>query len=227
MILTILVFLLTLLVLVVSHELGHFLMAKKFGVKVLEFGFGLPPRVWGKKIGETLVSLNWLPLGGFVKLLGEDEANADIRDNERSFASKPVGQRITMVSAGVVVNLILAWILFYTVLFFQDFKIQYPLTSPAAMITLIEPGFPAQAAGIKEGEIIEKINDQEISDIETAVSVIKSHPNQELKITLTDLDHKYERMVNVTPQDQSGQGKIGAGFSAIPYRSYNTFTEKS
>src|SRR5947209_7680408 len=72
--LTLVVFLLILSILVLIHEAGHFFVAKKFGIKVEEFGFGLPPRIWGKKIGETIYSINWLPIGGFVKLFGEDEA---------------------------------------------------------------------------------------------------------------------------------------------------------
>ena len=74
MLVTIIAFLVILSVLVLVHELGHFLFAKKFGIKVEEFGFGFPPRVFGKKIGETIYSINLLPVGGFVKLYGEDEA---------------------------------------------------------------------------------------------------------------------------------------------------------
>jgi regulator of sigma E protease len=76
MLLTVIVFLLILSVLVLIHEAGHFFVAKLFGIKVEEFGFGLPPRIFGKKFGETLYSINWLPIGGFVKLYGEDEAGA-------------------------------------------------------------------------------------------------------------------------------------------------------
>ena len=72
--------------LIIFHELGHFLLAKKFNVKVEEFGLGLPPRVFGKKIGETLFSLNAIPFGGFVKMYGEEK---DIKD-PRSFTSKPI-----------------------------------------------------------------------------------------------------------------------------------------
>ena len=74
MLVTIIVFLVILSVLVLIHEAGHFFVAKFFGIKVEEFGFGLPPRIAGKKFGETLYSINWLPIGGFVKLYGEDEA---------------------------------------------------------------------------------------------------------------------------------------------------------
>jgi regulator of sigma E protease len=76
MLLTIIVFLIILSILVLVHEAGHFVMAKIFGIKVEEFGFGLPPRIFGKKFGETIYSINWLPIGGFVKLYGEDEAGA-------------------------------------------------------------------------------------------------------------------------------------------------------
>src|SRR3990167_1793908 len=109
MILPILIFIVTLLVLVLIHEFGHFLMAKRFGIKVEEFGFGIPPRAWGKKIGETIYSLNWLPIGGFVKLFGEDEAGGgrvqirsaklEVRseNKDRAFFSRPVHQRAAVV----------------------------------------------------------------------------------------------------------------------------------
>ena len=74
MLITVLVFILILSFLVLIHELGHFLVARKFGIKVEEFGFGFPPRIWGIKRGETLYSINALPIGGFVKLYGEDDA---------------------------------------------------------------------------------------------------------------------------------------------------------
>lgn len=76
MLITIIVFLVILSFLVLVHEAGHFFMAKKFGIKVEEFGFGLPPRAFGVKLGETIYSINWLPIGGFVKLYGEDQAGA-------------------------------------------------------------------------------------------------------------------------------------------------------
>src|SRR6266516_3379617 len=107
MLLTIIIFVITLLILVVIHELGHFLVAKKFGIKVEEFGFGIPPRILGKKFGETLYSINWLPLGGFVKLLGEDEIGKP--RSKADFREKSVLQRILVVVAGVSMNLILAW----------------------------------------------------------------------------------------------------------------------
>ena len=126
MIITIIVFLLILSVLVLIHEGGHFFMAKKFGIKVEEFGFGFPPRIFGIKKGETIYSLNWLPIGGFVKLYGEDDAGAgkiDLgtkkeldKDLDRTFFAKSAWQRAAVIFAGVVMNALLAAIIFYTFL---------------------------------------------------------------------------------------------------------------
>src|SRR5579859_7286083 len=97
----IIVFILTILVLVTIHELGHFLVAKKFNIKVLEFGFGIPQRLWGKKIGETLISINLLPYGSFVMLLGEYEDNNEVLNKPLSFAKQTISKRMAVVAAGV------------------------------------------------------------------------------------------------------------------------------
>ncbi len=103
----------SLVFLITLHELGHFLFAKKFDVKVHEFGIGIPPRVIGKKIGETIYSLNLLPLGGFVRMMGEDEKVKD----ERSFSEKPIWQRAVILVAGVVSFWIVAALIFALVSF--------------------------------------------------------------------------------------------------------------
>jgi len=95
---TVIVVVISFLVLIILHELGHFIFAKKYNVKVEEFGIGLPPRLIGKKIGETIYSLNLLPLGAFVRLEGEEQAIA----GPRSFSAKPIWQRMIIVAAGVV-----------------------------------------------------------------------------------------------------------------------------
>src|SRR4030043_410619 len=104
----IVLFVVALFVAMCLHELGHFITAKRFGVKVEEFGIGLPPRLFGKKIGETIYSLNLLPLGAFVKMPGEIEHS----DDPRSFFKKPIWQRALIVAAGVISFWILAAILF-------------------------------------------------------------------------------------------------------------------
>lgn len=110
---SIILFLIILAVLVVSHEFGHFIVAKMFGIRVDEFGFGFPPRIFGVKKGETTYTLNAIPFGGFVKIWGEDPS-ADpltLPDYERSFAGKPKRVQAAVIVAGVVFNLLLAWLL--------------------------------------------------------------------------------------------------------------------
>ena len=131
MLLTIIVFLLVLSVLVLAHEWGHFVTARKFGVKAEEFGLGFPPRAFGfyknnqgqwkhifgsKEVNDcsgTIYSLNWLPLGGFVKIFGEtpDEDSIDGSDSSRSMVNKPKWAQALTISAGVICNLIFAWLL--------------------------------------------------------------------------------------------------------------------
>ena len=96
MILVVLIAFFSLIALIILHELGHFFAAKKFGIKVEEFGIGYPPRLFGKKIGETVYSINLLPLGGFVRLHGEEKAASD----SRSFSQRPVWQRAVVLAAG-------------------------------------------------------------------------------------------------------------------------------
>ncbi|MFA6992084.1 MAG: RIP metalloprotease RseP [Candidatus Gracilibacteria bacterium] len=165
-ILTAVAFLLIFSLLVLIHEFGHFIMAKRAGIKVEEFGFGLPPRIWGKKKGETIYSINWIPFGGFVKMLGEDDPSGKSSKNKRSFAAKPVSARIKVVVAGVIMNFFLAW-LFLTIGFTYGMQ---PLLLPneifgaiddgtitlsqGAVIEKIDPNYAAYKAGMREGDIV-------------------------------------------------------------------------
>ncbi len=109
--LTIIAFLVIFSAIILIHELGHFVSAKKSGVKVEEFGIGLPPRIFGKKFGETIYSVNWIPFGGFVRMWGEDARNTKLINNKRTFIGQPVLNRIIIVTAGVIMNFVLAWLL--------------------------------------------------------------------------------------------------------------------
>ena len=114
----IVVFVVILSFLVMLHEFGHFIAAKRSGIGVEEFGFGLPPRIWGKNINGTIYSINWLPFGGFVRLVGEDSTDEEI-SNKNSFQTKSLFVRIRVVLAGVFMNFVLAVVLFYILLFFK------------------------------------------------------------------------------------------------------------
>ena len=110
----IIIFVIILLVLVLVHEFGHFFTAKKFGIRVDEFGFGFPPKLFSFKKGETEYSLNLLPIGGFVKIFGEnpDEENTNGPDASRSFINKAKWKQAVVLFAGVFANFLLAWFLF-------------------------------------------------------------------------------------------------------------------
>ncbi len=102
----IIIFLIILLVLVVAHEFGHFIVAKKNGIRVDEFSFGFPPKLFGKKIGETTYNFNALPLGGYVKIFGEnpDEESISGPDSSRSFVNKKAYVQAAVLLAGVTMN---------------------------------------------------------------------------------------------------------------------------
>lgn len=108
---TIVAFLIIFSVLILIHECGHFFAAKKSGVKVEEFGFGLPPRMFGIKRGETIYSINWIPFGGFVRMLGEDSTTKKSKASKRSFENQSLRTQAFIVCAGVIMNLLLAFVL--------------------------------------------------------------------------------------------------------------------
>src|SRR3989344_3985552 len=217
------VFIITILILVVIHEFGHYFAAKFFNIKVLEFGFGIPPRAWGKKIGETIWSLNWLPFGGFVRLLGEDEADKEVLDDKRSFAAQKVWKRILVVVAGVVMNLLLAWLLFYIVLGFQGFKTQLPLLSDykfsgvnqtaetAIVVGNIAEGSPAKQAGLQDGDRILAVNGSPVTDADQLVLVIKANAGKETKLTISNIQGGDRREISLIPRENPppGQGALG------------------
>jgi regulator of sigma E protease len=159
---TILAFIGVLVVLVLVHELGHFIVAKRAGITVQEFGVGFPPRIGSVVWHGTRYSLNWIPLGGFVKMLGEDgdleadkmrhrglsEAAVD-KAMEGAFNRKPIWVRLVVLVAGVTMNFLLASILFAVVASMPDFEGHGPLT-----VTEIQADSPAVTAGLEVGDVI-------------------------------------------------------------------------
>ena len=148
---TIVLFLAILGILVVIHELGHFVTARLFGVRVLEFGIGFPPRAKVLRAkGETLYTLNWLPIGGFVKLEGEDGNSAE---DPRSFSAQSLPKKLVILVAGVVMNVVLAFVIFTALALHGD-----PLLG--VRITEVQAGSPAAAAGIQVGDVLISLDDE-------------------------------------------------------------------
>jgi regulator of sigma E protease len=191
---TILPFLFILVVLVVVHEAGHFVTAKLFGVKVLEFGVGYPPRLFGIKRGETEYTVNALPLGGFVRLLGEEGS-----DDPRSLSQQKAWKRLIVIGAGAFMNFVLAVVIFSVAL-----MIPREVSVGNAVIMQVVPGSPAQQAGIQTGDIIESIDGRKIESVPDASYNIRLHlgENTEIVLRRTDLatGETTTHTVHVTPR---------------------------
>lgn len=162
MLVTVLIVFFSLIFLIILHELGHFLVAKKFGVKVEEFGIFLPPRIFAKRIGQTLYSLNLLPLGAFVKLHGE---TGEEKTEYWSFTQKPVWQRALIVLGGVVSFWIVSTILFTLVMGFGVPTIisdeeSGKLRNPKVQVISVTANSPAEFSGIRAGDTIINLKSQ-------------------------------------------------------------------
>lgn len=188
MILTIIVFIFAIGLFVFFHELGHFIAAKKAGVKVEEFAFGFPPTICKKKVGETVYALNAIPIGGYVKLFGED---SDIK-NTRSFSSKSIWSRFWIIFAGVLMNFIFAWVLFVI-----GYNIGMPTTSIAPenikskqiqsqlIISSTLNNSPAQKAGLAQGDTIIAIDNQKVISPTQLSETTKNKKGQTVSIEIS------------------------------------------
>ncbi len=237
---TILTFVILLGLLVFVHELGHFVVARRNGIRVDEFGFGFPPRlfgvvqdpatgkyrlVWGNTDvpeGRTVYSLNWIPLGGFVKIAGEDGRSAQEPD---SFAGKSAWIRIKVLAAGVAMNFVLAWLLISVVLMLglpQPIDPSEHGKYPDARIQILSvgQGTPAEAMGLKMGDAILTINGEEMKDLKRVSDVIAENKGQVVKIEVD----RFGKAVTVsgTPRTETvaNEGALGISFSETAIVSY-------
>jgi len=193
-----------LLIIVIVHEWGHFKAARMFGIRVDEFGFGFPPKIWGKKVGDTEYTVNWIPLGGFVKIFGESREGEGEPD---SFVSKPIWQRMVVIMGGVFMNWVLAFVLL-TIGFW--YGLPQEVTSAnidrardvSVAITQVSSGSPAENAGIKLGDSISSLSFGEesvsVSTIEDVQSFISSNKGNEITVNLKRGDE--ELRIPVVPE---------------------------
>jgi len=171
---TLLPFIGILLGLLVVHEAGHYITAKMLGVKVLEAGVGLPPRIWGFTWRDTIYSINALPFGAFVRLLGEEDPT-----DPQSLAAAPKWKRTVILGAGVVMNLALAITLFAVAL-----MIPHRVGIGGASIGSVAPNSPAQAADLREGDEIVAVDGRHVENTLDASTFLKLHQGQDIDLTL-------------------------------------------
>lgn len=201
---SILVFLLVLSILVLVHELGHFIVARKMGILVEEFGFGLPPRVFGKKIGETLYSINLLPFGGFVKLHGESTEEG-VSFPKRAFLNKSKKVRASVVIAGVIMNFILGVAAFAIVYSFLGI----PKETNKVKVVEIAPGSPAQTAGILVGDTVVSVDKKEVTTVDGFVSLVEEKKGE--RTTLELKRDSETKTISITPRETppENEGPLG------------------
>ena len=214
--LTILVFIFILGLLIFVHELGHFVMAKRAGMKVDEFGFGFPPRMFGIRRGETLYSINWIPLGGFVKILGEDN-HASI--DPRSFSNKGFWPRFSVLIAGVAMNLVLAWFLLFLGLSVvgtpvevregQDLGSAKIVGDAQLAIIAVQPNSPAEIAGFRPGDVILGIDGNQYADIDEMIAYTKSRAGQPIVYELRRGRETLSRSVTPRENPPPDSGPVG------------------
>lgn len=209
--------------LIFVHELGHFLAARRNGVDVEEFGFGFPPRIFGWRGKKTLYSLNLLPLGGFVRLRGEDGSDTSLG----TFAGAGLWAKTKILLAGVGMNALMAYVLLLFLcvvglpaLFASSFRLPTPssTTPKQVMVVGVESGSPAASAGIVKGDIIATAGAQALSSEDDLTGFTKSHADQTVQLSIRHAGSQRTVMVKLRDA-KAGQD---AGYLGVaPLQVYN------
>ena len=212
----ILIFVVALSILVLVHEFGHFFAAKITGVKVEEFGLGLPPRIWGKKYKGTVWSLNWLPIGGFCKLAGEDPTEKIQKSKvKNSFMDKNPWQKGLIVLGGVLMNLVLAVTIFSVVYSILG----VPTTIDKVKVVGVASKSPAENAGIKENDVILSVGAQGIAPVQVhtpseLTAEVGKYKGKKVELSVGN-GLKPFRTINIEVRENppAGEGSMGVAIS--------------
>lgn len=223
MIIAILLVVLIFGLLVFVHELGHFLAARASGVEVEEFGFGFPPQAIGKQVGKTIYSLNWLPLGGFVRLKGEDGADRSVG----SFGAASFGKKMVILTAGVLMNVLTAYVILTMLcLFGMPATIARSLSSAPVvheqsanvLVLGVAKYSPAAQAGIVVGESIVKVNGEVMTSEQKLVDTTKRLAGTKAVVVVKG--KAGERLVDVQLRDAEA-GKTKGYLGVSPFEVHN------
>lgn len=245
---SLLIFIIILAILVLIHEFGHFIAAKKNGVLVEEFGFGFPPRLFGFKKGETLYSINLIPLGGFVKLYGEEyreiKKEKTSIPKHRAFAHKKPFQKIIIIAAGVLMNAVLGIAIFYTTLSLNGYKSEpvillnnhsfaFGTQEKQVIILQISKNSPAEKGGVESGDIVLQAqsptgNPVPIREEQDLIAFIKNNEKKTVSLQVRSIKTDKIRTVSVIPEYSNTlkRAVIGISLSRAVILSYQTPKEK-
>ncbi len=210
-------FLIIILVLVLAHEIGHFITAKASGVRVEEFGVFYPPRLLSVKRGETLYSLNLMPLGGFVKMAGEEDPKVP-----GSLASKSIGTRLLVLSAGSLMNFLLPILLFSIA-----FMVPHDLVAGKVIVEEVAPDSPAAIAGIRPGDAILSVNRKPVNNSSELSRYIQLNLGKEITLLVQHNNLTTEDVQLIPrwrhPEDQGATGILITTSDAAVIRQHYPF----
>jgi len=204
---TFLYFLIALGILIFVHELGHFILAKRQDVKVEEFSLGFGPRIVGFRKGETDYRISALPIGGYVKMLGEDPAEEKQTEDPRAFSKKTVWQRVKIVACGPLMNLVFSLAVMPLVFFIGRSEPVFLSQPPVVMG--VRASSPAAAAGIEKGDQIIAIDGKKIGDWEGAINKFIISPESRLNLTLQRGSKTFDQEVEVGQMPELKGGYVG------------------
>ncbi|MCL4473524.1 MAG: M50 family metallopeptidase [Actinobacteria bacterium] len=196
--------------LILIHEFGHFITAKAFGMRAEKFYIGFPPAALKKQIGETEYGIGFIPLGGYVKISGmtrEEELPDDVVP--RAYYSKPIWQRVIVISAGAAMNLLLA-----ALLFFAFYWHGVPEYQPTTTISQVQADSGAQQAGVQPGDKLLAINGVSSGDAEALRNELRSRPGQTVTLLIERGGQRMTLQANVGVNETTGEGLLGVVFDA-------------
>lgn len=222
MLIAIITFIIVLGLLVFVHELGHFVAARKLGVAVEEFGFGYPPRIAGIKRKKTIYSINWIPIGGFCKLKGE---NGELGGEKDSFVAQKIWKRFIILAAGVAMNFMLA-----AFLLSLGFMIGLPtvvekgisgqISEEKIQVVSIMPESPAAQASLEIGDTISSINGRHFTTVEELKEYNAKNGPGQVTVEIIRGQETKEVSLDLAILDQENQAKMGAGLVKTGIVSY-------